>query len=67
MNIPLKIKILERFGTQCAFSDALELHESYVSQVIHERRKLDRAEMVRWSKALRVRTDEIFKTHQMEA
>ena len=53
MQIWLKFMILGVYGSQANFAMKVRAHESKVSQVIHDRRKLTEAEARQWSRALR--------------
>jgi transcriptional regulator with XRE-family HTH domain len=60
MNKKLKSKIFERFGTQCDFSRAVDVHESLVSRVLQGRRTLTEAERQRWADLLEADCKELF-------
>jgi transcriptional regulator with XRE-family HTH domain len=60
MNKPLKVRIIEVFGTQADFAQALGIDESYVSRVIRGRRGLDTANQNRWAKLLKCKSKNIF-------
>ena len=52
MNLKLKIKIIERFGTQADFAQAVNENESLISRVIRGRRSLADERKKRWAGAL---------------
>lgn len=60
MNTRLKIKILERFGTQVRFCRKAGLHESQVSRVVRGHIAPPKDERARWAKLLGCRVAEIF-------
>ena len=60
MNKQLKARIIEIFGTQADFAQALGIDESFVSRVIRGRRELDTAKQNRWAELLRCKSDNIF-------
>lgn len=60
MNWELKRKIGERFGSQFKFAHMLSIHESFVSKIVRERRKLSDSEKTRWAETLGVGVEEIF-------
>ena len=60
MNKRLKAKIIEFFGTQADFAQALGIDESFVSRVIRGRRELDTANQNHWAKLLKCKSGSIF-------
>lgn len=52
MNLRLKAKIIERYGTQADFAIAVGEHEPTISKVIRGRWSLDSARQERWANAL---------------
>lgn len=62
INIPLKVRILEQFGSQRAFAVKMVKHESQVSNVVRGRWILTTEEKRRWSKFLDCNIEEIFFT-----
>jgi len=52
MNKKLKLKIIEKFGSQADFAQKVEVDESVVSRVVRGRRTLALAEQIRWAKVL---------------
>lgn len=59
-NVKLKMAILEKYGTQLAFADAIKTSEVCVSRVIRGKRRLMPKQKNRWAKKLGVKADEIF-------
>lgn len=66
MNIKLKIKILEKFGTQADFAMAVKAHESDVSRVMRERRTITPESQKIWAAALDCDPQEIFGSQASE-
>ena len=66
MNKFLKAKIVEGFGTQADFAQAIGTQESMVSRVVQGRRSLKPVDVERWSKALRC-SPEIIQRQEGEA
>jgi|APSaa5957512622_1039677.scaffolds.fasta_scaffold08511_3 plasmid maintenance system antidote protein VapI len=56
MNRKLKLKIIERFGTQSDFAQAASLDDATVSRVVRGRRELSVEEKARWAKLLKTET-----------
>jgi len=52
MNLKLKGKIVEKFGSQSRFAQVAEVDETLVSRVVHGYRKLDMDEQIRWAAIL---------------
>jgi len=52
VNRRLKAKIVERFGTQSDFSEAIKTQESTISRVVRGRRELNEEDKKAWAKAL---------------
>ncbi len=52
MNKKLKGKIIEEFGSQADFAQAMKLHESVVSRVVHGRQALRPADREKWARFL---------------
>ncbi len=59
MNLRLKAKIVEHFGTQAAFADFIGEHEAVVSKVVRGRRSLGHESRQRWAKALECKPEEL--------
>ena len=60
MNLKLKGRIVEKFGSQFEFALVIRNHESLVSKVVRGRRVLDVMDRRRWAKALDCEPSEIF-------
>lgn len=60
MNTILKARIIEIFGSQWKFAQAIEEHESAVSRVIRGRRSLSEKERRKWVTALDIREPQKF-------
>jgi ribosome-binding protein aMBF1 (putative translation factor) len=60
MNQKLKAKIIEMFGTQSDFSQAIKEDESVVSRIIRGRRIPDDEQIRKWAAALGCKPDQIF-------
>jgi transcriptional regulator with XRE-family HTH domain len=67
MNKALKLKIIEIFGTQADFAQALGVDESYISRVIRGRRMLDSTNQNRWSKLLKCKSETIFGNQKVKS
>jgi hypothetical protein len=52
MELELKFAILVKFKNQYNFARRLRIHETKLSQVLHGRRKLSKAEAQSWIKTL---------------
>ena len=50
----LKIRILERFGSQTSFAEVVGVRDELVSRVIRGRRAISDKEKVKWAEALGV-------------
>ena len=61
MNLKLKAKIVEKYGTQADFAPVINTDESLISKIIRGRRKLSPAQLEAWAKALDCKPDDIFK------
>jgi transcriptional regulator with XRE-family HTH domain len=53
MNKALRLRIVEQFGTQADFAQAISVDESKVSRVIRGRKNLKPKDLQKWSEALR--------------
>jgi hypothetical protein len=60
LNLPLKAKIIEKFGSQANFSEVINEPEPAISRTIRGRRKLDEQGRSKWAEALDCEADEIF-------
>ncbi len=52
MNRRLKAKIVERFGTQADFAQALGVDDALVSRVVRGRRSLSTENKILWARKL---------------
>jgi len=52
MNLKLKAKIVEKYGTQADFADVIDMDDSLISKIIRGRRKLNTEMQFVWAKAL---------------
>ena len=62
MNRKLKLKIVEKFGTQADFAQALGVDDSAISRVIRGRRRLHRKDEERWAGILGCSSEELFQS-----
>jgi hypothetical protein len=60
MNQKLKARIVELFGTQGDFAQAVDENESVVSRVIRGRCEIGQVKKEMWAKTLRCRSDQLF-------
>jgi transcriptional regulator with XRE-family HTH domain len=60
MNLKLKARIIERFGTQADFAQAMEIDDSIISKIVRGRRQLDPENQYLWAKVLRSTPRELF-------
>ena len=60
MNRKLKARIIERFGTQADFGEAIGIDDSIISKIIRGRRTLDPERQLIWAKALGCKPKDIF-------
>jgi hypothetical protein len=60
MNKKLKAKIIERYGTQADFAEAIDTDETIISRVVRGRRKLKPSFQRIWADALRCKPKDIF-------
>jgi hypothetical protein len=60
LNRKLKAKIIEEYGTQVDFADAIDADETFVSRVVRGRRNLDPKSQFSWAKALGCKPKDIF-------
>ncbi len=59
-NKKLKSKIIEQYGSQSDFAQVLKIHESVISRVIQGRKRLSKAEQLRWAEALGCKIKEFY-------
>ena len=52
LNLKLKFKIIEKFGTQYKFAKAVSRDETYISKIIRGARSLSEDEALEWAKVL---------------
>ena len=60
MNKKLKLKIVDWFGTQADFGQAIGEDDSYVSRIVRGRRVLSMEKKKKWSEALHCKPEDIF-------
>ena len=60
MNLKLRAKILEKFGSQAEFSMAVKEDESTISRIIRNRRKPSEEQKIRWANIIGCKHNEIF-------
>ena len=60
MNIPLKVKIIENYGSQWKFASVLKIDDSIVSKVVRERKPLADAKKRLWAQKLKCGVEDIF-------
>jgi transcriptional regulator with XRE-family HTH domain len=65
-NYPLKLRILERFGSQTNFSKRVSQSESTISRVLRGHRNLSAEERERWSQTLGCPSDHLFRNAAKE-
>lgn len=65
MNLKLKAKIIENYGSQVDFSEAINVNETIISKVIRGRRTLDPEKQIIWAQALRSTPLELFGRDQV--
>jgi len=61
MNRKLKARIIEKFGSQWAFAQAVNEHESNISRVVREHRTLSLETQQFWARVLNVNPNEVFE------
>ncbi len=60
VNNVLKAKIIERFGTQIEFAQAIGASPPHVSMVVRDWQKLSAGDQKRWAEALGCKVSDIF-------
>lgn len=60
MNLPLKFKIIQKFGSQADFAKLVGLSESGLSRIVHERREIEPDLKATIAKKLGCEPNEIF-------
>jgi hypothetical protein len=63
MNLRLKFRILETFGSQVNFAHELRLSEPYVSRVVRNHKSLELCQWERWAKTLGCKPEDIWNYH----
>ncbi len=56
MNLKIRAKIIERYGSQANFSTVVKRDEAFISRVLHRRRYLTMEEAERWGELLGINT-----------
>jgi len=64
MNLKLKAKIVEKYGTQADFAQVVKMDDSLISKIIRGRRKLDIEKQIYWAEALDSTAKELFPREQ---
>jgi hypothetical protein len=64
MNLTLKLKILEKYGSQARFADEIGENESAISRVIHGRKWLPREKRLFWATTLEANERKLFQNQQ---
>lgn len=62
MNRRLKGKIIEIFGSQIDFAEAIEEDETFISRIVRGRRSLPPEKQKKWARALGYDENELSKT-----
>lgn len=57
----LKAKIFEKFGTAKNFAEKLGKNDTYVSRLMTGKKNFSRQEVIEWSKALELSSDEMLE------
>ncbi len=60
MNLSLKLKIIEKYGSQFGFARAAGVNEATVSRVLRGHREIPRDEQNRWADLLDCKREDIF-------
>jgi transcriptional regulator with XRE-family HTH domain len=60
VNRKLKGRIIELFGTQADFAEAMKEDESIVSRIVRGRRRPDDEQMKKWAAALDRKPEQLF-------
>ncbi len=63
MNLRLKGRIVERFGSQADFAEAAKTAEGTVSRVVRGRQRLSKRERDRWAKILGCDSESLFEAN----
>jgi len=59
-NFRLKVKILEVYGNQADFAQAVGVSEALVSRIVRGRRFLDEADKKAWARKLKCKRADVF-------
>jgi len=60
MNVPLKVKIIEKYGRQVDFARVVGVRDAKVSRVIHGRDSLPPEDQTMWARKLGANREELF-------
>ena len=60
MNWSLKMKIIEKFGSQVDFAQEMKIDETLVSKIVRGRRKLNPEKQSIWATSLGCKPEDIF-------
>ena len=60
MNRKLKARIIEKFGSQSDFSEAIKMQESTISRVVRGRRELNEEDQKIWAEVLDTELKDLF-------
>ena len=61
MNKKLKARIIEKFGSQADFAQAIQVDETLVSRIVRGRRILASDVQKKWAKALGCKPKDLFR------
>ena len=61
MNLALKLKIMQIYGTQSDFAQCIGEDDSMVSRIVKGRRKLDPINQEKWAEALGCKAQDLFQ------
>lgn len=65
MNLKLKAKIIEKYGTQADFAPVIDIDESLISKIVRGRRTLPVEKQVEWAEALGSTPRELFGREEL--
>jgi len=60
MNWKIKKRMVEKFGSQVDFAEAVGISETLVSKVVRGRRQLDPAQKAKWAEILGCQPEDVF-------
>jgi len=63
MNLVLKGKIIEKFGSQWKFAHSLGTHEHLISQVVRGKRDLSPEDRKKWAEKLGSKEEKLFPSN----